>query len=144
MSTTTTHYSLTKWSESDAVNVAEINANTEKVDQALDALATNIESKCCIATGTYSGTGTYGADNPTTLTLPFQPKVLFIDCSSTQYGQAHLFLYGMPHGHSRIGDINNYYITMTWNGTSVSWYSTDHAIYQFNESGVTYTYVAIA
>ena len=144
MSTQTSNYGLTKWAESDPVNVAEINANFEKLDQAIASLAATVGTKCRIATGTYVGTGTNGETNPTTLNLPFQPKALFIDCDSDMYAQAHLFVYGAPKGLTRVTDISVYYVTMTWSSTQVSWYSADHAIYQLNGEGYTYRYVAIA
>lgn len=97
-----------------------------------------------ITSGTYTGTGTNGSSAPTTLNLPFQPKVLFIDCDSDMCAQARLFVYGAPKGLTRVTDNSVYYATMTWNGTQVSWYSADHAIYQLNGQGYTYRYVAIA
>lgn len=98
-----------------------------------------------ITSGTYTGTGTHGSSAPTTLNLPFQPKVLFIDCDSDLYAQAHLFVTGSPKGVSRISDTSVYYIKMTWDGTQVSWYTDDgHPVYQFNGQGYTYHYTAIA
>ena len=144
MSTQTSHYGLTQWAESDPVNVAEINANFEKLDRAIADLAATVGTKCRIATGTYVGTGKCGEENPTTLDLPFEPKALLIDCDSDMYAQAHLFVCGAPKGLTRVTDISTYYVTMTWNGTQVSWYSADHAIYQLNGEGYTYRYVAIA
>ena len=31
-----------------------------------------------IATGSYTGTGTYGVDNPTTITFPFTPLIVLL------------------------------------------------------------------
>ena len=144
MSTQTSNFGLTKWDGTDPVSVSEINANTEKIDQAIASTMATAQTRARIASGTYVGTGTNGSGNPTSLTLPFTPKVLFIDCDSDMYAQAHLFVYGAPKGLTRVTDVSTYYVTMTWNGTQVSWYSADHAIYQLNGQGYTYRYVAIA
>ena len=144
MSTQTTNYGLTKWAESDPVVVAQINDNFEKLDQAIASLAATVGTKCRIASGTYVGTGTNGEASPTTLNLPFQPKVVFLDCDSEMYAQACLLVYGAPKGLTRVTDVSTYYVRVTWNGTQVSWFSADHAVYQLNGQGYTYRYVAIA
>lgn len=117
-----------------------------------------------IATGSYTGTGTYGKSNPTSLTFDFPVKVLFI----TAY-------YQKPYDIAEVGSYtggSNEYTTgsfvETWpitftsgvgfgqssykygrksaDGKTFEWYTSgggDYAYYQANESGKIYRYIAI-
>ena len=114
---------------------------------------------CQIYTGSYVGTGTYGEDNPNTLTFPFEPKVVFItgeehgDWQSS--GAFTPFVMGCPaavvglvsllSGGVSAPTLDGNTVAVNWDGNSVSWNSNDsnHAIRQLNESGVTYYYVAL-
>lgn len=98
-----------------------------------------------IETGSYVGTGTYGASNPNTLTFGFKPKMVIISVNGTStYGGA-IFMYGQTRS-SYTGVAYNvetsYMPILTWNENSVSWYSTHRAYYQLNET-YTYNYLAI-
>lgn len=98
-----------------------------------------------IETGSYVGTGTYGASNPNTLTFGFKPKMVIISVNGTStYGGA-IFMYGQTRS-SYTGVAYNvetsYMPILTWNENSVSWYSTHGAYYQLNET-YTYNYLAI-
>lgn len=83
-----------------------------------------------IEMGSYVGTGTYGADNPNSLTFSFVPKVLLI--------VEYVWLYGKDSGST-----GSYYATLTWTDNTVSWYYSSSADRQLNKSGTTYNYVAI-
>ena len=50
----------------------------EKVKAALDDIGDLQSEQVRIATGSYVGTGTYGASNPCSLTFAFSPKVVFL------------------------------------------------------------------
>ena len=98
-----------------------------------------------IETGSYVGTGTYGASNPNTLTFGFKPKTVIISINGTStYGGA-IFMSGQTRS-SYAGVAYNveysYMPILTWNENSVSWYSTHRAYYQLNET-YTYNYLAI-
>ena len=100
-----------------------------------------------IATGSYVGTGTYGASNPNTLTFEFEPKAVFIfgTKASNDTGTSMMYFWGdssftliyasysgaQPSG------------TASVSGNAMSWYDTSQADYQCNKSGRTYNYVAI-
>ena len=93
--------------------------------------------------GTYEGTGTCGPKNPSSLTFPFEPKMVIISgirmTATLVNGQTEHNVVGQAS--SKIHTIN-----ITWNGNTVSWYSkaqTDAEDSQMNESGRTYSYIAI-
>lgn len=94
-----------------------------------------------LETGSYTGTGTYGQNNPNTLTLPFKPKVVFVTRKDSFLGTGGAFvgfvwLFGQDtitsHGPT----------TFTVNENGLSWYSNG-ASNQLNVSGVNYVYAAL-
>lgn len=89
-----------------------------------------------IETGSYTGTGTYGASNPNSLTFEFAPKLLIVS-----YNNMALLWTGGDQGTSLYGNTNN--LRFSTSGTTVSWYSTSSASYQNNANGVIYPYVAL-
>ena len=109
--------------------------------------------KARIATGSYTGTGTYGASHPNSLTFEFEPKAIFMwavnngirlpnELAATTYIAAipanNAYYYGgfdYP-GQSR-GQIKR-----SIDGKTITWYSTDPG-YQLNSSAFTYYYLAI-
>lgn len=80
-----------------------------------------------ISVGTYTGTGTFGQDNPNTLEFPTPPTVVTI------YGA------GQTLAISSTETSGTAYI----NGTTATWYSETSAADQLNSQGVTYSYVAV-
>ena len=105
-----------------------------------------------IATGSYTGTGTYGADNPCSLTFPFSPKLWGIvsigSAGSSQYcAQGSNVVVGKPAGtvYFNPGGISsNLEQTMSWSGNTVRWYNTSREWYQLNALGATYYYFAFS
>lgn len=126
-----------------------------------DTLRREIDLRARCASGSYLGTGTFGADNPNTLEFDFEPRFVAIieqDNKPTEDGGLLCqFLRGWGYstryakGNTGNKYINNY---VTWSGTTVSWYAqadldtTTAPSYagpsdQMNASGVTYCYFAI-
>ena len=105
-----------------------------------------------IATGSYTGTGTYGADNPCSLTFPFSPKLWGIvsigSAGSSQYcAQGSNVVVGKPTGtvYFNPGGISsNLEQAMSWSGNTVRWYNTSREWYQLNALGATYYYFAFS
>ena len=126
-----------------------------------------------IATGSYVGTGTFGVNNPCSLTFPFSPKILiFFErhhlrdnsgpfdmltpslSSIGNYGVPRIWFANTNHQitYSLRGDYEDYgtYVQVTW-GTTTQWYvvgqlssdRTPNADEQLNKSGLTYDYCAI-
>ena len=97
-----------------------------------------------IATGSYIGTGEYGADNPNSLTFSFEPKLIFIHADSTSLTDTTMFMYGF--GHYGSSSLTRKFVE--WNGNTISWYTTSTtansaATEQLNLGDTTYHYVAI-
>lgn len=114
---------------------------------------------CKISIGSYVGTGTYGQDNPTTITFPFTPKLVFVYAPSDGImGQAgsdfigpaarsliwwmtgitRQTLYGSYDTQLNFSLSNNalsYYMTTGASGWGAEW--------QFNFSGKTYNWIAL-
>ena len=97
-----------------------------------------------IATGSYTGTGTKGASNPTSLTFSFSPKFLVVLPINGVYRL--IFVRGVersntsPNGHS-YGDV-----AVAWGGSTVSWYTTDSNAgvdFQLNVLNTKYFYFAV-
>ena len=101
-----------------------------------------IEGGLKIATGSYAGTGTYGSSNSNSLTFDFKPQFVYIWCESIAFFKFTM-LYGETSVRTEIGYSSSDRITVTWNDTGFSWYSTSSASKQFNTSGYTYEYIAI-
>lgn len=116
------------------------------------------QESAMIATGSYVGTGTGGADNPTILTFDFAPKMLLITHNSSSVIDPFLgiFIKGRPHGivfvdGESVSGYGDYYSTM-WGAVSLSSVtftensvsiSHNEAGRQFNDGSLTYHYVAI-
>lgn len=94
--------------------------------------------------GSYVGTGTYGAENPNTLTFPFTPRLVLIEPGA-------VLVRGSARGAYAYRDSNNNEVaelSLTWSGNGVSWYNVPgnysaSAEKQLNTSGQVYHYVAI-
>lgn len=84
-----------------------------------------------IATGSYVGAGTYGKDNPNTLTLRFKPKFVLIAYSSSLEIFGYMVLVIPDAG------------TATWSDNTLSWHSTLNADSQCNSSSRTYYWFAL-
>lgn len=96
-----------------------------------------------IATGSYTGTGTYGADNPCSLTFPFLPKLVIIRNMVLMRGTDVTFHSTSSNGSSS-GNAKN---TVTWDANGLKWYCSQSyqpsAASQMNAEGVVYNYLAI-
>ena len=95
-----------------------------------------------VQTGSYVGTGTYGASNPCSLTFDFVPKFLLVkSIGDTIFGVNSAQLLLISPGTNFVG--YTYTAYCSWNGQSVSWYSTAAADYQFNIADLQFYYLAI-
>ena len=126
----------------------------QQIKTLIDNVQASAYAKARIQTGSYVGTGTYGASNPCSLTFDFVPKFLYV--KSTNSSSAGFFL---PHTLTNTfknfayqGFIQNAAIQSSncygkMEGTTLSWYNKmtvgDAAGEQFNNSG-TYHYIALS
>ena len=103
-----------------------------------------IGEKVQIATGSYTGTGTNGSANPTSITFDFEPKFVYV-CAEKSYAKyVLLWVYGAK---QVVGTINNGsdYQAVTLSNKTLSWYCgyNQGAPNQLNASGVAYKWIAI-
>lgn len=114
-----------------------------------DGVVTDIDGNIVgpqIATGSYVGTGTYGQNNPNTLTFDFKPSLVVIAPSSTDYEAQTpgIYIWGnalMP----TIGPQDGVNNIVNVDGSTMTWYaehSFNAAHGQFNTK-ITYYYIAI-
>ena len=149
----TTNYNLNQWEATDKVLRAEFNADNAKIDAALKANADGISTleeqvtsglagkgNCKIYTTSYTGTDTYGASAPCSMTFPGMPLMVFVGCC----GDAGLVLCAIR-GQTRSfaqgsGSAIN---TLTWGTNSLSWSNHMSASEQMNSRFSTYQVVAL-
>lgn len=102
---------------------------------------------CQVYTGSYVGTGTSGQNNPTTLTFPFEPKIVFIARGTTPsgglLGTITPMIRGVQQSIVGINGSSRSIAYLTWDNNSLSFYGNGGADTSLNESGITYHYVAI-
>lgn len=112
---------------------------------------------CKIYTGSYNGTGTSGRSNPTTITSPFVPQVVFVstnrfDESASSSASTVVMLRNINTYYSLYGgrgvDPSVSGSISSWTNTSVSWYNTINQgqlgpRLQMNLTGSTYQYVVL-
>lgn len=107
--------------------------------------------KVRIATGSYTGTGTYGSSHPNTLTFAFEPKVFAI-YKADNYAN-HIFIVPVSESLTSLytttpsmSAVNSTYMILSQffhDSKTLKWYSTDNFEYQCNRSGTIYSYIAI-
>ena len=95
-------------------------------------------------TGQYTGTGTYGSSNPTSITFPFKPIILIGPISLKVDGRAINIVAPMQTSYKQ-----HYwfpyqeYLKISADGKTISWYNTSSTRDQFNDSGYIYYFAAI-
>lgn len=137
-SSQTTNYGLNQWAAEDAVLREEFNQDNAKLDAVLTKIDLHLPQ---IASGSYIGDGTFGAEHPTSLTFPFVPKLVICYCPETTTPPG-LYLYGQEEHLHDFGNVFTQYLT--WSGMTLSWYCEIDASTQWNYKGRTYQYFAFA
>lgn len=99
-------------------------------------------------TSSYTGTGTYGSNNPNTLTFPTAPATVIVQLSVTN-AQGAIFQQGCETAFCYIVNSGSqqYWrkLRTTWsdNGRTLSWYASEDAPSQLNTSNASYVVSAI-
>lgn len=141
--------SLDKKADKTALDSLKTLVDSKADKSSLSTLQTTISSQgtelalrnCRFITGTYTGTGKIGSDNPNTITFPYKP--VFLHVSSTEHPAYFSAVQGQPHVYGHANSTNSH-LYVTWNNRSVSWYViTNSAAGQLNESRTVYYYFAI-
>lgn len=139
----TPNFSLNQWEADDPVLREDFNADNQKLEAALTQLG-----NCCIAAGSYVGTGGYRAQSPCHISTDFKPMVLFLNTSHPYDDNGHVVWFCPMTSPTHTSNIFvDYYVT--WLDDGISWYADSvnendiNAGVQFNEKGVTYTYTVL-
>lgn len=156
----TTHYQLNQWEPTDKLSRTDFNADNAAIDAAIKAVETAVGNKAeqsavtaltaalgsggqtaRIAYGTYTGTGTYGADNPNSLSFDFCP--VMVVCYAGSYALwPTIFMRGATSASG--GDAKDpISFTLSWASNAVTWYEANSAAKQLNTGGTTYYYMVL-
>lgn len=122
--------------------------------EALSALAGAVGSGLKCASGTYTGTGTSGSNNKTSITFSFVPKLVIVwHTNSTPnglqpYGDVaycwrYSFLWCDGQTKTSVVAGSSGPVTFSVSGKKLQWYSSTNSAVQLNEANVTYNYFAI-
>ena len=139
----TKNFGLSQWEKSDRIQMEAFNADNLKTETALTEHAAALAGQaamlskcgnCKIEWKTYMGNGQCGEGNVNTVTFSAPPLMVFVG----GYDARFLIMF---YGHNTARNNDNYPVTITWNGSTVSWYSEQGAHYQCNMNRSTY-YVA--
>lgn len=147
---------VTPFQSTDEFTMDGFNGKIAAVNSNVDSeIASALTGFARIETGSYVGTGTYGADNPNTLTFGFVPKLVFI-FGFYPTNDPH------PNGYNGTFDVTSLneeykkygYLINDWSnvsdsshakmsGHTLSWYSSSSNNSQLNSNGAHYSYIAI-
>lgn len=137
----TTNYNLKMPESTDPVQISDLSENFSSIDAIIKAAT---ESGIQVATGSYYGNGKYGSSNPNSLSFPFSPKLVVVQCSDN--GITGIFVRSASNNlvlvNSNRASINN----VSWKENGLSWncYGINSTVdNQLNESGKRYYYFAI-
>ena len=143
----TPNYALNQWERDDRILMEDFNEDNAKIDTALAGLeetaaghtaALSRRGNCQIYTTSYVGNGKYGQANPITLTFPRKPLLVIV--AQVNYGAMIVMPQGCAHIMHTEG--NRGALVVTWQGNSVSWWTSDNSLIQMSEQDKTYMVVA--
>lgn len=140
------------WGAVDAYTKAQTLTEATKIAYGLDASAVPddvfnavkglLGGGVKIATGSYVGTGIYGASNPCSLTFDFVPKLVAIGGKSTNSGiTTSVIIAGMKSFSNVTSDYGGARFSIIWDNQTVSWYSSN-VTEQQNIADEVYQYIA--
>lgn len=132
------------------------NANAVGGYSAAQLLAAAAAAGGKVTTGSYTGTGTFGPSNPSTLTFPFVPKIVLIynidQYLTSAFVKRLVWLSGSPSvqsasGQTQNGSSSDDTVRFNQTGNSLSWYGSSQWGYegksQCNELNSHYGWIAI-
>lgn len=96
-----------------------------------------------LATGSYTGTGTYGSSNPNSLTFDFDPKLVFISLKDQRPSVCAFAINGQTTFSKTNADDSSQTNLCSFSRNLFTWYNEIDADIQFNIFNRTYCYVAI-
>ena len=146
----TPNYRLSRWAGTDRILMEEFNSDNEKIDAALKANADAAAAaaaalaeagNCRMELTTYTGTGTYGKNNPVTISFREMPFVFIIKGPNSfmiaRGGERAGTLCVVGEGSGVVTDN-----TLTWSGNSFSMTDSYDAKYVLNTKSGAYWVLA--
>ncbi len=110
----------------------------------LDALSAGLGSggkTCRVAWGTYTGTGTTGADQPTVFNFDFRPVMLVVERKDGEHEHPFIIIQGVTQMPMNFAGYHLTYVT--WGDRQIKLHGLSTADVQFNMSGWVYQYLAL-
>lgn len=89
-----------------------------------------------VISGSYTGTGTYGESNPTTIQFEKKPGILIV-------AGDYSYVIGVPSAEFVFNVSGSLALTTAWGDNSVEWYAYKDAYQQLNSNGKSYNYFLI-
>ena len=134
--------------EKAGLDVGSLQSNMSSVQAVVAALQTG---KAQIEVGSYVGTGTYGPNNPCSITCSFAPKLFIVGANGSDSNRFELYGIAinpgpyMSAGYKTNSMYSNYKNKITWRNNGISWYSLSqvNAQFQYNDSEATYYWAVI-
>ena len=140
----TTNYQLPQWVKEDRIMMEDFNDMAARVDEALGAHEEKLVGvgNCIVKFGNYTGSGSFGSGNQTTLAFDHKPILIVILPRNQSYNtnDRMILLQGAPRAFS-FADNSNSCCFVSWSGNSVSWYNETSQDFQYS-SRSTYYYAA--
>lgn len=100
-----------------------------------------------IETGSYVGTGTYGKENPNTLTFGITPKMVFMTDGANSFDDRYTIFFPWLESITAINIMrasqNSYALKTTISGNTISWFNGSNAGFQWNTENHKYCYLVI-
>lgn len=141
---------MKQWNGTSFDNVLPLAYNSKQLEgQSLAEVKQWVQDNgLLLCTGSYMGTGTYGESNPTTLTFPFHPIIIFMPAYMTDENRGWDIIQTNMVKESYGGFYNTFasgmcFIRSSIDGKTFSLCSTQNPNYQYNIGGQTYYYAAI-
>lgn len=143
----TNNYQLSQWEAEDRILRTDFNSDNAKTDAALADHAAGLadltaalaaKGNCQIYFTSYEGDGTYGTTAKKTYTFAHRPLLIIVAESG---GTSMCAIRGMTTAYRRA--ISGVYLKVSWDEKSVSWWHTEGANSQMNNSGTTYYLMAL-
>ena len=116
---------------------------TDVLGNLISIPADQIKDGAKIATGSYTGTGTYGSSNPNSLTFDFDPKLVFISLKDQRPSVCAFAINGQTTFSKTNADASSQTNRCSFSRNLFTWYNEIDADIQFNIFNRTYCYVAI-
>ena len=130
--------------------ISQINSGVNsEISDVLAQLGTQLGTKAEIVYSSYVGTGTYGSNNPNSLTFDGKPKFVFVaqKAQSVTSAQGYYFTAVVNQETAMVERVatdststNAHFVQLSWGDKTVSWYSIANAERQLNTSGTEYVY----